>query len=77
MLAMQKKVGENNGQLCFRPPPRVAHASRLDQKQMQLHMQSGMIVFTLCHARFSIIYIARNRVIRAHTWQPFFMRYDS
>ena len=27
----KKKVGENNGQLRFRPPPRVAHASRLDQ----------------------------------------------
>ena len=27
----EKKVGENNGQLCFRPPPRVAQASRLDQ----------------------------------------------
>ena len=28
------KVSENNGQLCFRPSPRVAHASRLDQKKM-------------------------------------------
>ena len=37
----------------------------------------GMIVFTLCHARYSIIYIARNRVIRADTWQPSFMRYDA
>ena len=27
----KKKVGENNGQLRLRPPPRVAHASRLDQ----------------------------------------------
>ena len=27
----KKKVGENNGQLRFRPPPRVAHASHLDQ----------------------------------------------
>ena len=26
------KVGENNGPLCFRLPPRVAQASRLDQK---------------------------------------------
>ena len=26
-----QKVGENNGQLSFRPPPRVAHASRLGQ----------------------------------------------
>ena len=30
--AWTKKVVENNGQLCFRPPPQVAHASRLDQK---------------------------------------------
>ena len=29
----KKKVGENNGQLRFRPPPRMAHATRLDQKQ--------------------------------------------
>ena len=27
----KKKVGENNGQLRFRPLPRVVHASRLDQ----------------------------------------------
>ena len=32
--AQKKKiVGENNGQLHFRPPPRVSHASRLDQKK--------------------------------------------
>ena len=28
----KKKIGENNGELRFRPPPRLAHASRLDQK---------------------------------------------
>ena len=28
----EEKIGENNGQLHFRPPPRVAHTSRLDQK---------------------------------------------
>ena len=28
----EKKVSENNGPLRFRPPPRVVHASRLDQK---------------------------------------------
>ena len=27
-----KKVSENNGQLRFRPSPRMEHASRLDQK---------------------------------------------
>ena len=27
----KKKVGENNGQLRFRLPPWVAHASRLDK----------------------------------------------
>ena len=27
-----KKVGENNGKLRFRPPPQVAHVSRLDQQ---------------------------------------------
>ena len=29
----EKKVGENNGQVRFRPPPWVAHASHLDQKR--------------------------------------------
>ena len=29
----KNKVGENNGQLRFRSPPNVAHASRLDEKQ--------------------------------------------
>ena len=28
----RRKVGEKNGQLSFRPPPRVTHASRLYQK---------------------------------------------
>ena len=28
----KKKVGENNGQLRFLPPPRVAHVGHLDQK---------------------------------------------
>ena len=28
----EEKVGENNGQLRFHPPPRVAHESHLDQK---------------------------------------------
>ena len=28
-----KNVSENNGQLRFRPPPQVEHASRLDQKK--------------------------------------------
>ena len=28
---MKKKNSENNGQLCFDPPPQVEHASRLDQ----------------------------------------------
>ena len=28
-----KKVGENNGQLCFLQPPRVVHASRLVQNK--------------------------------------------
>ena len=32
----EKKVGENNGQLLFRLPPQVVHASRLDQKQITL-----------------------------------------
>ena len=27
----KKKVVENNDQLCFRAPPQVEHASRLDQ----------------------------------------------
>ena len=29
----RRKVGENNGQIRFCPPPRVAHTSRLDQKK--------------------------------------------
>ena len=31
----KKKVGENNGPFRFRPSPRVAHASRLDQKKKE------------------------------------------
>ena len=31
-----KKAGENNGQLRLCPPPRVAHASRLDQKKVRV-----------------------------------------
>ena len=31
-----KKAGENNGQLRFHPPPRVVHASRLDQKKKKV-----------------------------------------
>ena len=30
-----QKVGENNGQLRFRPPPRVVQASCLDQLQFE------------------------------------------
>ena len=29
----EEEVGENNGPLCFRPPPQVTQASRLDQKE--------------------------------------------
>ena len=32
----KKKVGENNGQVRFRPPPCVAHGSRLDQNLREL-----------------------------------------
>ena len=35
------------------------HTSHLDPKKMQLHMQGGMKIFTLCHARCSIIYVYR------------------
>ena len=38
--AWTKKVSENNGQLCFRPPPRVAHASCLDQKPCYLYIMT-------------------------------------
>ena len=31
MITSEPKVSENNGQPHFRPQPRVAHASRLDQ----------------------------------------------
>ena len=32
----KKKVGENNSQLRFRPPPRVVHTSCLDQNKSSL-----------------------------------------
>ena len=32
----RRKVCEKNGQLCFRPPPRVAHTRHLDQNNGQL-----------------------------------------
>ena len=31
----RKHAWTNNGQLRFRPPPRMAHASRVDQKQQK------------------------------------------
>ena len=44
----KKKVGKNNGQLRFRPPPRAAHASRLDQKQCR--EEKEMYVLQLANA---------------------------
>ena len=43
----QKKVGENNGQLRFRPPPWVAHASRLDQKSKRIQHLDQQFIFDL------------------------------
>ena len=46
--AWTKKVGENNGQLRFHLPPRVAQASRLDQKQCR--EEKEMYVLQLANA---------------------------
>ena len=45
----EKKVGENNGQLRFRPPPRVVHLSRLDQQTLNL----ALLIFSMnCTVQF-------------------------
>ena len=72
----KKKVGENNGQLRFRPPPRVAHASRLDQlkrkvayTQKDLMMSLSLLIMLLVLFIFSyflarvFIYLAYHKIM--------------
>ena len=39
----RKHAWTNNGQICFRPPPWVAHTSRLDQCFIRLHIHSRWV----------------------------------